>query len=76
MTADMQLLLLRTERKILRMVVGCHRRKSDNGNVEPWVEWVKCATHNAEKPLADLQFEASDDDPAEVELPPSETMAG
>ena len=33
---------------MLRMVLGSRRRKTDNGLLETWVDWVKRATYYAE----------------------------
>ena len=57
MTFDMESNLRRTERRMLRMVFGSGRRRTDGGTVEPWVDWVKRTTHQVEAKMETLSTE-------------------
>ena len=51
----------RTQRRMLRMILGSGRRTatSENGSdeLEPWVDWVRRTTHEAEARLKKLNFD-------------------
>eukprot|EP00973_Karenia_brevis_P030565 4215828-Karenia_brevis.AAC.1 len=52
LTQNLEARIRRTQRKMLRMILGSGRRKmiSEDGceTVETWVDWVQRTTHRAE----------------------------
>ena len=50
-------LIRRTERKMLRMVLGCPRRRSDGDELESWVDRIKRSTYEAETSLKKLNVQ-------------------
>ena len=62
MTASMEHKLQRCQRRMLRMILGHRRRRiqtdeSVDGELEPWVDWVKRATREAESKLKEMDFD-------------------
>ena len=62
MTTSIGHTLWRCQRRILRMILGHRRRRIEaihhaDGELEPWVEWVKRATREAESKMEELQLD-------------------
>ena len=64
MTAALEKKLRTTERRMLRLILGHGRRKQlEPGHgaetvLEPWVDWIKRVTHEAEAKLESLEIES------------------
>ena len=59
LTREMELKLLRTQRRMLRMILGQGRRRQlhDDDSIEPWVDWVIRTTREVEQRLIKLNIE-------------------
>jgi len=60
LTSDLEKKLVRTQRRMLRMVLGHGRRQDDEGALESWVDWVRRTTHEAEEILQSFGVETWD----------------
>ena len=54
LTKKLETKIMRTQRKMMRMIVGCPRRKISDDHPEPWVDWIRRATRRAEQCLQKL----------------------
>ena len=45
------------QRKMLRSILGSGRRRCDNNEVEPWVEWIQRTTREAERRAGEVNVE-------------------
>jgi hypothetical protein len=61
LTNKLENLIRRTERRMLRMILGSGRRPINRGDdsrdVEPWEEWIRRTTHQAERRVAELNLD-------------------
>ena len=59
LTRQMEKKVLRLQRRMLRMILGHGRRKlgPDDDELEPWVDWLKRTTREAEKKLKEIGVE-------------------
>ena len=61
LTKNLECQVRRTQRRMLRMILGSGRRTatSENGSdeLEPWVDWVRRTTHEAEARLKKLNLD-------------------
>ena len=51
LTKTLETKLKRTQRKMLRMIMGNGRRRLDDGEIEPWIDWLKRTARAAEQSL-------------------------
>ena len=59
LTKQLATKVLRTQRKMLRLILGSRRKPSvtEDGDVESWVDWLRRTTHEAEDRLAKLNMD-------------------
>ena len=57
LTKDMENKIVRTQRRMLRMVLGHRRRYVSDGTLETWIAWVRRTTHEAEALLSSFNIE-------------------
>ena len=57
MTASMERKLQKCQRRMLRLILGHRRRRTADGELQLWVDWIKRATRAAETAMENMRFD-------------------